>query len=494
MAPRLRLYARSDAGGAASAPRRVLVCAGLGFLLILTLAALLFRVPWLASNRAVSLPFGCLFAAGSLAAYLGGYRALQALPDDSASRMLIVTFAAAFGFLALCIPPFHSIDVFSYINVGWQQAHYGLNPYACTLEQTPGWREDPMFQPYWTDVYASYGVLFTRLSEALCRLGNGDPARTLVLFKVVSLAVYSVTGWVGWLGARRLGLAAPERALYLFLWNPLVLIHLVANGHNDLWMALCTLTAGYCALVDAWVGVLPALAAGCAIKYVSGALLPLAFLYLVRRFGWKKAAAGAALTLLLGGLMGLQSLWNGGKPFPLVAQVANLSSVHNSIPALIVDLYKLAARFIPCLAPHRETAAVVAKALFWGGFAVFYCRLAWLRLRGGAYDKATFLHDCVLVQFVLVFVVSTKMYAWYVGMFFPLALWLPRGGRLRRAVLAVSCAQLLSLTFVDTACFLNGLLMVVLPVAWALSPSFFARRRSAVDLGRPEHLGRAAAA
>jgi hypothetical protein len=91
----------------------------------------------------------------------------------------------------------------------------------------------------------------------------------------------------------------------------------------------------------------------------------------------------------------------------------------------------------------------------------------WIRLRDRHYDRATYLRDCVLVQFVLVCLVSSKYYAWYIGMFFPLALWLPPGDRLRRIVLAVSCAQLLSLTFVAQAHFLNSLLMLVLPVMWA---------------------------
>jgi hypothetical protein len=54
-------------------------------------------------------------------------------------------------------------------------------------------------------------------------------------------------------------------------------------------------------------------------------------------------------------------------------------------------------------------------------------------------------------------------------MFFPLALWLPQDDWLRRGVLAISAAQLLSLTFIDQAHFLNVLIMFVLPLAWALA-------------------------
>jgi hypothetical protein len=49
-------------------------------------------------------------------------------------------------------------------------------------------------------------------------------------------------------------------------------------------------------------------------------------------------------------------------------------------------------------------------------------------------------------------------------MFLPLALLLPAGDRLRRAVLAVSCGQVLALTFINRAHFLNVLVMLVAPL------------------------------
>lgn len=73
-------------------------------------------------------------------------------------------------------------------------------------------------------------------------------------------------------------------------------------------------------------------------------------------------------------------------------------------------------------------------AAFLGGFVAFYAALAWRTVRGTGYDSATYLRDCVLISFVLVCVASAKYYPWYLGMFFPLALWLPEGDRLRRVV------------------------------------------------------------
>ena len=36
--------------------------------------------------------------------------------------------------------------------------------------------------------------------------------------------------------------------LYLFLWNPLLLLHFLSDGHNDLLMGLCTAACIFCAV------------------------------------------------------------------------------------------------------------------------------------------------------------------------------------------------------------------------------------------------------
>src|SRR5439155_1709181 len=198
--------------------------AGAALLALLALTALVFRTPALASNPTLCGLFRCLLVPGMLAAYLWGYRALHALPDASGQRRAIVGFAAAFCVVALLIVPFDDIDLCCYINIGWEQAHYGLNPYTCPLAEVPGWEHDPMFRPYWQFTPSAYGVLFTAIARLVCRAGHGDWWLTLQLFRAVNVVAFGLTGWVVWSCCRRLGRPHPERALYLLLWNPLLVM------------------------------------------------------------------------------------------------------------------------------------------------------------------------------------------------------------------------------------------------------------------------------
>jgi alpha-1,6-mannosyltransferase len=443
---------------------------GIGLLTLLALAALFYRVPALATNRVACQLFGFLLAGGMLANYLSGYRALRARPDSSGPCRAIVGFAVGFGLLALLIVPVYDIDLCSYVNIGWQQVGYGVNPYVRSLNETPNWRTDPMFRPYWEYTPSPYGFLFSWLARVLCRAGGGDYTLTIFLFRAVGAVVFALTGWVVWRGCPVLRRPRPELALYLLLWNPLLLTNFIVQGHNDLLMALFT-AVGLCgAAAGGWLIVVPALVAAVMVKYIAAPLIPLAVLYLARRHGWRKAAASSAAGALVGlacSLPYVGDLWQ----FQPGRTLTTLSEVHNSLPAMLYFPFEVCAQLFPAIAPHGPWVMTVIKLVGWLGFLAFAAVLGWRRLTGGRYDAAELVRDAVLVQFVVVCLVSAKFYAWYLGMFFPLALWLPRGDWLRRSTVAVSCAQLLSLTFVDQAHFLNVLVMLVVPLIWVRQTS-----------------------
>lgn len=320
-----------------------------------------------------------------------------------------------------------------------------------------------MFRPYWQFTPSAYGFMFTLLAKYLCAAGQGDWWLTLCIFRAVNAVAFGLLGCTVWACCRRLGFPHPERALYLLLWNPLLLITGIVHGHNDILMALFSTAAIYCALGRGWPLVMPALMTATLVKILTAPLLPLGFLMLARRQGRTKAVLSAALALLPG--VALPWLYLGdGQGLRLTRCIENYSELHNSLTATLGHAFEEVAKVFPPLAAHYTQWTSTIKLASWGLFAAFYAGVAWRWLRNRGCNATTLLRDLVLVHFILVCLISSKFYPWYMGMFLPLAILLPAGDWLRRAVLAVSCGQVLSLTFINTAHFLNVLLMLLLPM------------------------------
>jgi alpha-1,6-mannosyltransferase len=451
-----------------------LACSGLFMLVVLAAAAVFYNMPVLAEKRLAAQLAAWILIGGTLTAYLQGYRAVHFASGKAPLRRAIVGFAIGFGLLAILIPPFHSTDIYSYINIGWQQADYGLNPYTHSLNETPGWRQDPMFFDVWRDTPSAYGFLFSEISYGLCRLGGGHYGLTVFLFKLLGAASFGLTGWLVWQGCRRLKIAAPERCLYLFLWNPLLLIHIVSQGHNDLIMGLCTAAGVLCAVLGGWLSAVPLLATGVLIKYGAAVVLPLALLYLIKRHGVVKTAAGLGLGISLAAASATPYFVCGGDRLPWERIGSTVTEMCNSFPSLVFFPYEVAAHASPTLKTFAPQAVAAMKVVFWIGFLLFYVRLLLIRLVG-PYGRAEFIRDSVLVQFVMICLVSSKFYPWYLGMFLPLVFWLPSGDRLRRAAIAISCAEMLAITFIGQSHGLNVCVMLLLPLAWSFFPERFPR-------------------
>jgi hypothetical protein len=229
--------------------------------------------------------------------------------------------------------------------------------------------------------------------------------------------------------------------------------------------------------------VLPALAAAALVKYSTVPLIPLAVVFLVRRHGWARTAVGAALAAGLVAALGWPYL---SDPAALEASrnLANVTEYRNSLGAAVVHLLEAVGKLVPTVAPLAPAAATALKAL--GGLAVvgLVAALAWQRTRAG-YSWPQLVRDAVLVQFVLILLASSKLYGWYLLMFWPAVALLPDASRLRRATLLVGLAQVGSFTFLGRTAILPGLVLVALPLAHFVRLEAARRRQGAPTGGVP---------
>ena len=274
----------------------------------------------------------CLAGIGILAAaYFWGWALVR---RGRAVRRLVWAFAGLYAATLFWMLPITS-DLFGYLVRAHLLTDLGRNP----LEEAP--MEGPLdplvltyADPYFRESSA-YGPAWTLLS-APGTLGRHDLAGGLFYLKGLATAAYLGSAWLVERLLRRLRPADTLTGLYLFAWNPLVLLLAVGDGHNDMVMMALALLAVWLLLQERWALAFGALALSVWTKYISALLLPLFLIYAWRRLGegpadrrspvlFRAAASAAAVSVLVflplwneGGLVGLvqrflqPANWEGG--------------------------------------------------------------------------------------------------------------------------------------------------------------------------------------
>ena len=143
-----------------------------------------------------------------------------------------------------------SDDIYLYYLYGRTLETYAANPI-----QTPpaAFPTDPhLGRVHWKDLPSSYGPLWLMLSAFLSRLAGDSITTAVVAYRGAGLLLHLLTTVVVWHTVRA---RQPERALVaviFYAWNPLVLLEVVANAHNDVMVALFAVTIVAAAATRGW--------------------------------------------------------------------------------------------------------------------------------------------------------------------------------------------------------------------------------------------------
>jgi hypothetical protein len=441
----------------ANAKRRLQRVGLLAFAVYLITLVFYFKGPQSHSRTGREL-FAWFLVPASLFLFWKGYKILNEVIDPPAR--LVIGFGIAFCLVAFFIYPFHSTDVFGYINRGWQQVHYHQNPYVKSTAETPNWQQDPMIRDHWIYNPNPYGFLFTLLARGLTHLGQGNWWLTLFLFKGVNVIVYGATSWLVWAGARKLGRDKPFTDLYLFMWNPLILLHHIANGHNDILTGYFVALAIYLAVVGAGFWIIPVLVLATLLKYGPAILLPFALIFVIKNYGWRIAILSSLLATVIFVAVSAPYLidW---RQFRTDDIKFNATLIDNSLHSFLIHIYENLARLLPPLATYHGLVDSLIKNVLRLGLIAFV--VVQLLTIPKEFSVHVFLRKSLKLMFVLICVASSKFNAWYMGMLLPLALFEDVKYWLRRLVVLISGAQLFSLTFFKQAYILNFFAMMLIP-------------------------------
>jgi alpha-1,6-mannosyltransferase len=147
------------------------------------------------------------------------------------SGRAVLTTAAVWMAPTLFGPPLFTRDVFSYLAQGALPLA-GFDPYGVGPEAMPGVFTENVHY-FWQDTPAPYGPLFILLAKAVAWVVGTNVIAGVLLMRLVLALGLVLLVWALPELTRRLGGRVPV-ALWVAVANPVMVIHMVGGGHNDL--------------------------------------------------------------------------------------------------------------------------------------------------------------------------------------------------------------------------------------------------------------------
>lgn len=380
--------------------------------------------------------------------------------------MLWTALAAA---LLVPVVPFHSSDIYGYINRGFQQSVFGTNPYLITVGGIPGWKASHLFHEHWIHNPCPYGFFFAGLTWWLTATTGASFTVAFMLFKVLNFFFLLASTDLVYRIAVQMKHQRPWLTAYLFGANPLVLLQVMGNGHNDILMVCLMLGALWCLSERRWVwACLPLLTLSVLTKYTSLLVMPFVMLYMLRNRQFQPLAVGTVISLGILVLLGMAYV-DPSQGWPWTAMLDNAGKPQHSIIALMGRvIYYVADIFSGSGKEIMDINVRIFKMVAWAAFAVF-CIWQVVRFLIKKGEFKDMLYASGMVVTVMVAFISAKFHAWYVVMFLPLVLLLPEKSKLRRFGILFSLFQLGAFSLIQNVHILGVLLLTIVPtwLAWS---------------------------
>jgi hypothetical protein len=261
--------------------------------------------------------------------------------------LLLLIGATIFGLTLLLQPAIFSDDVFRSIVSGRMLTIYHVDAMTTAPAQFP---HDPYIswisQPGTPNVF---GPLWLAFVSALVRIG-GIAVSMLLLFKAVTLLFHLLNCVLLW---AILGKIAPARRLpgtLLYAWNPLALIELAGNGHNEAALICLLLLATWLHVQDKGkgyeIGALALFSLATAINFIALLVVVMYIWFIVRRYrgiasvtwnaGWRVLLVLAVVVLIY------TPFWHGSATYLAITSSLNMEPVMFSfVNTLAIPLREL---------------------------------------------------------------------------------------------------------------------------------------------------------
>jgi alpha-1,6-mannosyltransferase len=337
---------------------------------------------------------------------------------------------------------------------------HGLNPYIVTPDTLVGNPLLPWIYDDWRSLASPYGPLWTTISAAMApwtyRLDISDQVLLHKLFMNVVQVVNLVL--MAWLLKRSLPHVRGARltAFVLFAWNPLLLLEIAGNGHND-GLMLTLLLAGLVPIARltsatanqprrvnlAWLAGMLLLCLSVLVKYATLLIGIFSTVIWARELrNWRTRGFWVGGTLLLISLVGLATYWPwlaGPQMLSPAFDEINGKFQFHSVPVL---LQRLIGEWLPSITDLEPADAAITARNWTYGLArlMFVLYLGWelKRLWTSTENPPAVQAICAAsarALLIALLLVLTEVHSWYFT--WPLALVTLLGWRSRLTQLVV---------------------------------------------------------
>ena len=165
--------------------------------------------------------------------------ALREAKKQPQRALLPAAWAVGFAILLVPTPPIASQDIYSYAAYGRMAAFYYENPYLSGPSKVAQDSTANFVGRMWWDMPSVYGPVMQGIAWACARV-LGGLGILIIGLKAVAAFFFALSLWLLIRCAQKLSRAATV-AVVAVGWNPLVLIHIVGGGHNDILVAAALL-------------------------------------------------------------------------------------------------------------------------------------------------------------------------------------------------------------------------------------------------------------
>jgi hypothetical protein len=307
-----------------------------------------------------------------------------------------------------CVPRL-SMDTLSYIAHGFLGQLPGGNPLLQPVQDARdtligpelagyGWHTFPGITPY--------GILWTRLEIAIAHLSGMNVGAAILLFKVIATGASLGSAWLIWRILGHIDPAVQLPGTLAYLWNPVILMELAGEGHNDAVMIFFSLAALAAAIAGRPAISLIAQLLGVMSKYVSVLFVPaqLTLFWRTRRdrtqLAWQVLVALTVTAVIL--VVSYAPLWAGLHSFDGI--------VHRPYTGGSATFFSVI-RWILKHTPLRPWAGPLTTVLVTG---LLFGLIVWSTLY--VRDAVSFARSCAWISLGFALIVCPEYWPWYACM------------------------------------------------------------------------------